>query len=101
MQRVRVRKSEAEGSWLRNPAQLKDFTFLKTVQGGGSFQSVERLGRQIDLQHAPSVEVKNKWSYTPTPPHTHESLCLKAKNLVPGSRASEYPIRGMSSEIKG
>jgi hypothetical protein len=36
---------------------------------GGTFLGVERLGLEADHSLPSSVEVKNAWSYTSTPPY--------------------------------
>jgi hypothetical protein len=69
------------GSRVRFPERAGNFSPHHRVQNGSgahpasylvgsrdSFPRVKRPGREADHSHPSSAEVKNAWSYTPTPP---------------------------------
>jgi hypothetical protein len=56
---------------------------------GGSFSGAKRPGREADHSHPTSVEVKNTWIYTSTPPYVFMAegfmIYLSPFREVPGN----------------
>jgi hypothetical protein len=72
----RVRFSAGQGSSPLRADRLWSPPSLLTIGHGGVSPGVKWLWREAGHSTPYSVEVKNAWSYTSTPPHIFMAWCL-------------------------